>query len=170
MNENLSKYKGIVYLVALLIVLPIMIYLFVFGKTVNTYNEYHRVLNEIENLETTMVDVTDKTSELSIISQDYISNGLIVNYIKDNSQANDNDIIIDKFIPSKIDLNNGLFVHIAQITVYSDYISIVKAINKIEKMAVPCKIISVHFQSEKNRQTGNIKLKANIIIQQILEQ
>lgn len=170
MSENLSKYKGIVYVAALLIILPIMVYLFTLSKTLNTYTEYHKVLNEIENLEASMVNVTDRTPELSIISQDYISNGLIMNYIKDNNHANDNDIIIDKFIPSKIDLGNGLFLHIAQITVYSDYISIVKAINNIEKMAIPCSIISVHFQSEKNRQTANIRLKANIIIQQILEQ
>jgi hypothetical protein len=167
MNEKLSKYKGIVYLAALLIILPVMVYLSALNKTLNVYTEYYKVLQDIENLETSMVNVTEKASELPLTSQDYISNGLIINYIKN---ADDNDIIIDKFIPSKIDLGNGLFVNMAQITVYSDYVSIVKAINSIEQMANSCSMVSVHFQSEKNRQTNNIKLKANIIIQQILEQ
>jgi hypothetical protein len=166
MNNELSKYKGIVYLATLLIILPIMIYLLAFGKTLNTFIENNNTLSEIENLEASMTDVSGRTPEISTVSHDYISNGLIVNYIKNS----DNDIVIDKFIPSKIDLGNGLFLHTAQITVYSDYISIVKAINNLEQTANQCSIVSVHFQSEKNRQTNNVKLKANIIIQQILEQ
>jgi hypothetical protein len=170
MNDELSKYKGIVYLAALLVILPTMVYLLAFSKTLNTYIENNRTLDEIENLEASMTNASEKTPEISIISQDYISNGLIVNYIKNGDKTYNNDIVIDKFIPSKIDLGNGLFLHTAQITVYSDYISIVKALNNLEKTANQCNIISVHFQSERNRQTNNVKLKATIIIQQILEQ
>ncbi|MDR2064258.1 MAG: hypothetical protein LBP85_00905 [Prevotellaceae bacterium] len=169
MNETLSKYKGITYLAALLIILPTAIYLFALNKTLNVYTEYHKVLDEIENLETSMINVTEKTPELPAVSKDYISNGLIVNYLKTVDKTTENNIVIDKFIPSKIDLGNGLFVHTAQITVYSDYISIVKALNNLEKENL-CNIISVHFQAEKNRQTDKVKLKANIIIQQIMEQ
>ncbi|MDR2125809.1 MAG: hypothetical protein LBP63_03120 [Prevotellaceae bacterium] len=168
MNEELTKYKGIVYLIALLIILPMMVYLLALNKTLNTYTEYHKTLAEIENLEATMTNADAKTPE-QVMSQDYISNGLILNYINNSDKLDAGDIIIDKFIPSKIDLGNGLFVHTAQITVYSDYISIVKAINNLET-ANMCKIVSVHFQSEQNRQTNRVKLKANIIIQQIQEQ
>ncbi|MDR1347617.1 MAG: hypothetical protein LBJ63_04185 [Prevotellaceae bacterium] len=168
MNEEVSKYRGIVYLLALLIALPVIIYLLTFSKTLNTFIEYHNTLDEIENLEASMINVTEKIPE-AVISQDYISNGLIIGYIK-NTAGLYSDITVDKFIPSKIDLGNGLSVHTAQITVYSDYISIVKAINNLEKMANRCNIVSVHFQSEKNRQTNNVRLKATIIIQQILEQ
>ncbi|MDR1199878.1 MAG: hypothetical protein LBK94_12865 [Prevotellaceae bacterium] len=168
MNEEVSKYRGIVYLLALLVALPVIIYLLTFRKTLNTYIEYNNILDEIENLEASMINATEKIPE-AVISQDYISNGLIIGYIK-NTEGLHSDITIDKFIPSKIDLGNGLSVHTAQITVYSDYISIVKAIDNLEKMANRCNIVSVHFQSEKNRQTNNVRLKATIIIQQILEQ
>jgi site-specific recombinase XerD len=94
----------------------------------------------------------------------------IIDYLKNDSETRSGNIVIDKFIPSKIDLGSGLFVHLAQIIVYSDYISIVKAIDNIEKMANQCNIISVNFKTETNRQTNNVKLKATLIIQQILEQ
>ena len=168
MNEEISKYKGLVYLSMLLIVLPIFIYFLSLKKTLNTYLESNKILNQIENLQTTLV--TERKAEMAIVTQDYISNGLIINYLKDSSKIQQDNVTIDKFIPSKIDLGNGLFIHIAQIVIYSDYISIVKAINNLEKIANQYNIISVHFQSEKNRQTSNIKLKATIIIQQILEQ
>lgn len=167
MNENLSKYKGIIYCAALLIVLPTAIYLLALKKTVNTYIANKKVSSEIKKMEVAMP--TGKPQEVSITSQDCISNGLIINYIK-SSNEDQNSIVIDKFVPSKIDLGNGLFIHTAQITVYSDYISIVKAINHIEKTATQCNIVSVSFNSETERQTTNVKLKANIIIQQILEQ
>jgi hypothetical protein len=168
MNEEISKYKGIIYLAALLIIVPIIIYMFTFRKTLNNYVEYNNILGEIENLETALV--TAQPPEISITTQDYISSGLIVNYLKNADEKQADNIIIDKFVPSKIDLGNGLFIHIAQITIYSDFISIVKAINNLEKVVNQYNIISVHFQSEKNRQTNNVKLKAAIIIQQILEQ
>lgn len=168
MNEEISKYKGIIYLAALLIIVPIIIYMFTFRKTLNNYVEYNNILGEIENLEAALV--TAQPPEVSITTQDYISSGLIVNYLKNADEKQADNIIIDKFVPSKIDLGNGLFIHIAQITIYSDFISIVKAINNLEKVVNQYNIISVHFQSEKNRQTNNVKLKAAIIIQQILEQ
>jgi hypothetical protein len=168
MNDELSKYKGIFYLAALLIILPIMVYLLVLSKTLHTCMENNNTLDEIENLEASMINVSEQTPEISTASQDYISNGLIAGYISNTESIN--NITIDKFIPSKTDLGNGLFLHTAQITVYSDYISIIKAINNLEKTAKQCSIVSVHFQSERNRQTNNVKLKATIIIQQILEQ
>ena len=168
MNEKLSKYKGIVYLVVLLIILPVAIYMLALGKTLNIYIANNKASSEIEKLEA--AKVTEKIPEVPVTSQDYISNGLILDYIKNNSTTQDGNIVIDKFIPSKIDLGNGISVHTAQIVIYSDYISIVKTIDNLEKTANQCNLVSVNFKSETNRQTNNVKLKATIIIQQILEQ
>ncbi len=142
----MSRYKGLAYLIGLVVVAPWLAYNLAIAKTVGQAREARRAGREIVMLESRSVDTPVVKSEPKL------GNGAIMARVAGGGCE------VVKYTPYITDSRDGLTVHTAEMVVSGGYTDLVRLVERVEKES---RLVSVMFGSTKNG------LQATLILQEI---
>ena len=158
--KKYSKYKGVIYLAGLLLVLPYILYSLNFKSTLHNYDTYQKLQDTISGFEAP----ADNKLTQSQIHADVISNGGLVADI----QAQNPTVSINNFTPLSIPIEDDILQQIAKITAVGGYADLVKFVDSIEVNYPYCRILSSNFNLKRDRKKALDYLELTIIVQQLI--
>lgn len=163
-----SRFRGIVYLTALIILLPWAAYSLAVKKTVSAWKDCRKLDKEISITEA-HAGQKPAVYELlpdSDMSRDIIAGGEFMETV--SGRAREQKVTIERFAPFITGDESGIKTITAEMDLAGGYVALIKVINSIEKEIPGCRIMSVSFHSTKELRTGKDKLTSTIIVQQII--
>lgn len=163
---GLKKYKGLIYLLLLVIVVPLLVWRLALGSTAKMWRGYNRNTTRIETLRAEQqagaVPIT-----LQLWEKEQIASGLLLESILPLAEANGAQI--QKYTPYMSQSANGLALYTAEVTLTGRYSGMVRMIQEIETGASACRLVSANFKAVKQRNRPDPQLTLTLIIQQLRE-
>jgi hypothetical protein len=142
----MSRFKGLAYLIGLVVVVPWLTYNLAIGKTVRTAREAGRANKEIAELKGRGAGAPVEKGEPKL------QNGAIMTRISGGGCT------VVKYTPYITESRGGLAVHTAQLVLSGPYKNLVRVVERAEKES---RLVSVEFKSAKDG------LRATLILQEI---
>lgn len=162
----LSKYKGAFYLILLLAVLPLVVWSMALRDTAVKYRDYRKDRGILEQLQSRPVPAAKEAAGGATgDGEELVASGKFIEAI--SRTADRNNVAIERYTPYLTYEGNGIEIMTANLEVTGDFSAIVRLLEFIERDISQCRVISLDFKSSKERRSGNIKLTAGILVQQI---
>ncbi len=161
-----QKYKGILYLVLLVIVLPVAVYSFALRGTIVKWNRLAVVENTIDSLRSAPISSDTPSLQITIPNRDIISDGAIINIASQEMERS--RVSVEKFTIYNIYDSENVKVVATEMELSGGYKSIVKVIDFIETNVSECRIASLEFRTKKRERQNVYYLSANILLQQVI--
>jgi hypothetical protein len=142
----MRRYKGLAYLIGLVVAMPWLTYDLAIGKTVRAAGEARKAEKEIAELQGRSVNTPVERGGPNLQNGDIIA------------RMSGGGCTVVKYTPYITESRDGLTVHTAQLVLGGSYKNLVRRVERAEKEA---KLVSVEF---KNTKEG---LRATLILQEI---
>lgn len=165
MTEN-SPYKGVLHLGLLLVVLPLAVYSLAFGKTIQKYIGYRNEQKMLTALEISTTS-TDRPETILFSNENLVQTGLLLHRLSETLLRY--GVTVEKYTPYTFDGGNQILLHTAELVLQGDYIDLVRVIEYVQENLPECKLLSVHFKSEKIQSSNERRLKVTLLLQQIMQ-
>ncbi len=157
----MEKYNGIIKSFCLLVLLPIIIWLFALKGTCHLYIENR----DIANLSSVDSIAVIRNENIPIVSKSLLSNGEILQLLASNFA--DNDIRFISYTPQIIDSENNYKLYMGRLIVCSRFINLIKLISFIENAKLPLKILSINFEYNVNQKYDRNRIVMTIFLESI---
>ncbi|MCM1722614.1 hypothetical protein [Bacteroides ovatus] len=159
----MKKHIGIIKIIALLFIFPITVWELTLKKTCSIYKE-----NKLLESQVAVIGTIRPNSAVSAISatSPLLSNGKLLEMITDYLKEAKIEIV--SYQPSLINEDNTYKLYAGTMVIRGNFISLVKAIDFIEKKKLPVKLSSARFSytPAKGAVAGNT-IELTLIFQQI---
>lgn len=166
MKEN-KNYKGIICLIALLLIVPFTTYKLTVAETVSMWKTNRGMLSEIGRLNNMSLKDSLVSTRIAITA-DILLNGELISELGRRGALN--NLSVDKYIPYVSSEKEGLKINTAEMHLVGSYKNIIKTLRTIELGLTSCRVSSVNIKSIRSpRQKNGIKLQTVLIVQQITE-
>lgn len=163
-----AKYKGLTYLLLLLVVLPWAAWSLALKDTASKWRAYGKERRELAVLRETAASESGHVAAGAVLQTgEIIASGQFLRLISETADAN--RVAVERYTPYLTENGDGIEIMTGEITVSGDYISLVRVIDHIEWKIGACKLVSADFRSAKDRRSGRIKLTATLLVQQMTE-
>lgn len=161
-----NKYKGILYLTLLVVILPLCAYWLAIKQSVDIIFDMSKKQETISQLDHNGEKHKPK-SELSLSSNDIIQSGIILDKIftKDSTH----NVEVAKYTPYLTFGDSNISIYTAELTLKGDFISILKVIDNVERNIPECTLSSLLLRTIIDRQSNTKQLFATLYIQQIVK-
>lgn len=159
----MKKHIGIIKIIGLLIIFPITVWELTLKKTCSIYRENKQLESQVATIgnirPNSAVPAISATSPL-------LSNGKLLEIITDFFKEEKIEIV--NYQPSLINEDNTYRLYAGTMVIRGNFISLVKAIDSIEKKKLPVKLSSASFSytPAKGTVAGNT-IELTLIFQQI---
>ena len=164
--KGLTKYKGLVWLAVVVVLVPLLVYRYAISDTVKQWRMTGKYRRQIEQLRATQSG-SEKPQSVQTTDTEMILSGLAVAGLLPLIESE--NLRIEHFSPYVTSDNDGILLTTGQLSVQGKFTGIVKLLDRIEHEMPYCKIISVRFLSVKPRHRGSAKtLACTVYIQQIM--
>lgn len=160
----MKTYSGIIKLICLLVISPLIIWLFALKETYQLYNEKRKIQSENQSFSLIASKKQEQSASL-ISSKPLLSNGKILQVFENN--LSDLEIEVANYIPELIDSEGEHKLYMSKIILTGQYINLVKMISIIEHANFPLKIISLNFSYDRNKRKPDYSISLAIILEQI---
>ncbi len=165
--KGVAKYKGIAWLVLVVVVVPLVVYWYAVSGTVKQWRMTGKYRQQIEQLRSTQ-SRTSEPQSVNTTDTEIILSGLAVAELLPFIESE--KLRIEYFSPCVTSDKDGIVLTTGQLSVQGAFISIVNLLDRLERDMPYCKIIAAHYRSTKPRNRGSTKtLSCTIYIQQITE-
>lgn len=159
----MKRFKGLIFLFLLLILLPLCVYQLALKKTISQYRLLHQEKVELNDLQKQMK--LSPTTTFEDYGDDLLQNGQLINLMSQNMTLN--NVKIERYTPI-LHKEEGFFKEFTvEIVFEGQFISLIKLINELETKYSSCKIASANFKIQKQRQQNKEKLYLTLWIQQL---
>ena len=190
---ELGRYKGLVYLGLLLMVLPLAAWKLAIGQTWHIWRQTSRQTTELARLSSEMpaaeggaatvgptiqgdpgaaaglpVTASSATSPTgaSADTLEYIRSGLLIERLLPAMEAA--GVAVVKYSPCITSSEGGLSVHTAELLLSGGFVPMVRVVDNLEKQLPGCKLVSVNFHSIRRQYNRPARLEASLVVQQIV--
>lgn len=160
-----KRYKGVVKLAVLLVVVPLFVWQYAVRSTVRQWRGTMKSRRQITELRNSQIPETSP-HEILALDHEMILSGLVVAELLPYIESE--KLVIVHFSPYITSETDGILLTTGQLSVQGEFTGIVKLLDKIEREVSACKIISTHYRTSKPRNRNDTKtLGCTIYIQQI---
>ncbi|MCL2562123.1 MAG: hypothetical protein FWE10_07405 [Rikenellaceae bacterium] len=160
------KYKGLLMLAGLLIVVPYLVYRVAIADTVRMNREMKRTERQITRLQNQ--SRTERAAEGAVLQtvSDIQSGDLLPRIMDCDAGAR---CVVVKYTPCITESRDGLAVHTAELVLSGTYADLLRLIERIETDIGSCRLVSATFRSIVQRQRRQTQLHVTLILQQIIK-
>lgn len=158
----MKKHIGIIKIIALLIIFPIVIWELTLKKTYSIYRDNKQM--EAQVLAIGNVHSLPSVPTISATSP-LLSNGKLLEMLTDYLKESGIEIV--SYQPSLINEDNEYKLFSGTMVIRGNFISLVKAIDSIEKKKLPVKLSSAGFSYNPPKGKGGNAIELTLIFQQI---
>lgn len=144
----MKYYIGIIKVVALLILLPILLGISTFSKTIQLYKDY----KHIQTLEAQLVHVVSDKPMLtppSLHNENLISNGRLVELI--SGVCEENSVLVKQYEPQLLDREGDYKLYTASLILSGNYVDLVKTLKYCEDNMPSVKISTLKFEYDEKK-------------------
>jgi|GEM_PF-982244 len=192
---ELGRYKGLVYLGLLLVVLPLVAWKLAIGQTWHIWRQTSRQATELARLSSELPAAdggfdgstgqggSDRSGNLSADSVarrgsatppagtsadtlEYIRSGLLIERLLPAMEAA--GVAVVKYSPFITSSEGGLNIHTAELLLSGGFVPMVRVVDDLEKQVPGCKLVSVNFHSIRRQYNRPARLEASLVVQQIV--
>lgn len=162
-----EKYRGLIFLALLLVILPLAVYSLALKKTAVKHREYRSAGKELTVLRLQAANATQQAATGVKPGQELIASGRMLDAIADEIKKN--SLSVHKYTPYTIVHEGGIVINTGEAVIAGGYAQLVRLMEFVEKDVAGCRIISVNFRSSKEARTGKVSLTATMVLQQIMQ-
>ncbi|MDL2319682.1 hypothetical protein LJC45_00925 [Alistipes sp. OttesenSCG-928-B03] len=159
-----GKYKGLLYLAALLVVVPWFVYRVAIADTVRMKRELKQTQREIVRLQNQSRSEGAATGAIAGNALELQSGGLIPRITDCEADAR---CTVVKYTPYVTESRDGLAVHTAELVLSGTYADLVRLVERAETQLASCRLVSANFKSIRQRQRKPTQLQVTLVLQQI---
>lgn len=158
----MKTYSGIIRLVVLIIIVPLLIWVFALRDTSHLYRQKCIVQKKSHSI---LFPTSIKQPDSSFFSEPILSNGKILQVFEDSLSKLNLEII--KYTPELIDSEGECRLYIGKLLLGGRYIELVNMISIIEKAVLPLRIVSLAFEYERKKRKPPFFVTMTVLIEQI---
>ena len=158
----LEKYKGLLYLAGLVIVVPYLVFSLAISDNVRMGRETKKIERETEALKAKAGQ--SGSSAVNIINRSDLTRDAISDIMGMVGSARCNVV---KYTPYITESRDGLTVHTNELTVSGRYSDLLKLTAAVENGLPGLRLVSTSFRTVRQRQKKEVQLHMTLILQQI---
>lgn len=162
--KKYEKYKGLAYLVILLVVIPSLVWNMTISETVGMWRSTRKITARIALLEADTLSQGDGVSNDG--SKGMLFDGQWLETIYTFTEKHKAKVV--KFTPYTSEKTEGAVLYTAELILEGSYAGLVRIIEHIEKDKNQCHLISVSFKTSHPDRSRPQKLTTRLILQQII--
>ncbi len=159
----LDKYRGLAYLLAVVVLLPLLAWSLALSGTASQWRETRKAEKQLDAMR--QQNGTSAVSAVALAAQEHISDGELLGDILCGPGCCE----VVKYVPYVTGNADGLALHTAEIVLNTDYKSLVQIVDNIERTMPLSRLKSLSLRSVTPRGSNQVQLHAVLIIQQITE-
>lgn len=161
----MNKYKGVLYLIGLLVIVPWFVYSIAISDTVRANRELKMMGQEIAHLQSRRRQGNTVGAGVIADSKYGLQGGDIIPRLMDCVSGV--RCMVVEYTPFITESRDGLVVHTAELVLDGAYADLVRLIERAETELSTCRLVSVSFKRVKQRQRKQPQLNVTLILQQI---
>lgn len=156
------KYRGIVLLAALVVVLPWMAWHFALYDTFTAWRDCGRLAARLE----TLAPAAAQPAAVAAGERELILSGGLLDSVR--RAAAQYSVQVAGYEPLVTAEHDGVAVHTAQLTLIGGYGSLLRVVDALERTLPACHLRSLGWQAGAERRTRKTQLTLTLYIQQIV--
>jgi hypothetical protein len=162
----MSRYKGLLLLVGLVVIVPWVVWNIAIGGTVRLARESKRMEREIAQLEG---DRRERPAggTVEVAGGAELASGNVIADIMGCDAGRRCSVV--SYTPYVTQSEGTFEVHTAELTLSGGYADLLRLTERAERQAPSCRLVSAVFRSVKQRQRQPAQLRVTLILQQITE-
>lgn len=155
------KYRGILLLALLVLVLPFAAWRFALCDTLGAWRDCRRLTARLE----TLTPVTAQKTAAALPDRELILSGGLLDTVR--RAAGMLSVQVAGYEPLVTSVQDGAAVHTAQLTLTGRYTELVRVVDALERALPACRLRSLEWQAQTDRRTRKTHLTLTLYIQQI---
>ncbi|GHV01659.1 hypothetical protein FACS1894159_09800 [Bacteroidia bacterium] len=164
------RFKGLLYLILLLVVTPLLAWRLALGSTWHTWRQAQREARQLERLGSVATDserADDRGSNdgMALDTTEYIQSGLVIERLL--PEASRYGVSVVSYTPFMMAQEGGIVHRNALLTLSGGFHGMVRVIDHLEREVATCHLASVGFRSVR-RNGKPPQLIAQLILGQII--
>lgn len=156
------QYKGLVYIAALVIVLPWLAWSFAVRDTVGAWLDCRHLDTQLAKMPLQAASVSSPVGDRST---DLVLSGHLLDVVRQGATG----IAIAGYEPHVTLQQDGIRIHTARMTLSGDFAALLQVVNRLEDSLPHCRLSSLGWQSSTDRRSGKTQLTLIIYIEQIIK-
>lgn len=156
------RYRGIVLLAALVVVLPWAAWHFALRDTFGAWRDCRRLAARLETFAPETVLPTAVTAD----ARELVLSGGLLDTVR--RAAAELSVQVAGYEPLVTADRDGVAVHTAQLTLTGGYVPLVRVVDALERTLPDCRLRSLDWQATTDRRTRKTQLTLTLYIQQIV--
>lgn len=160
----MKAYSGIIKLICLIVITPLLIWIFALRDTSHLYRKKCKMQKENQDMFLfTSQNYGQQISESSL--QSILSNGKILQIFDDSLSKREIDII--NYSPELVASEGEYHLYLGKLILAGRYTELIRMISIMEKAELPTKIISLSFKYERKKRKPSSQIFMTIFLEQI---
>ena len=156
------RYRGIVLLAGLVVVLPWTAWRFALRDTFEAWRDCRRLAARLEAL----APMAAQPAAAHAVDRELILSGGLLDTVR--QAADSADVRVAGYEPLVTLDRDGVAVHTAQLTLTGGYAPLLRVVDALEHALPACRLCSLDWQAASERRTRRTQLTLTLYIQQIV--
>lgn len=161
-----NKYKGLIYLMGLVIVLPLSVYRIAIDENIRMSIQTIKYEKEVAVLKA-KTGMEDVGRTPLVHSSEVLQSGILVPEIIDSEAGTRCRVV--KYTPYIVENRDGMTVYTAELVISGSYTDLLRLMAKMENNKQGCLLVSASLRSISQRQKKEKELHMTLILQQITQ-
>ena len=159
-----KQHKGFLLLVGLIVIVPLVAWVFGFRQTVKLWRESNDRQEMVGRLSESCSGVGNELPG-SVSGKQILNNGVLLGQLE--RPIRNNEVKMVKYTPYLTREEGKLQVHTGELVLSGSFISLLKVMHYMEKEGHPGKIVSAGFRLFDDRAKKERQLRMTLVVQQL---